>query len=130
MTKPNTTTRNILLASAVLGAMGVGIGAFGAHGLEATLTANGRSDTFDTGSLYHLIHTLALLGVGLLSLVMRSQWLSRAAYAFIAGVIFFSGSLYVLSIFDVGIMGAIAPIGGTAFIVGWLFIGIAAWQQA
>jgi uncharacterized membrane protein YgdD (TMEM256/DUF423 family) len=51
-----------------------------------------------------------------------------AGYAFVAGILLFSGSLYILSIFDIGIMGAVAPLGGTAFIIGWVLLGVAAFQ--
>ena len=119
----------LLLLAAFFGASGVAIGAFGAHGLSAILDANGREASFRTGTLYHLLHALALLGTGILLSQIDSQLLVYAGYAFVAGIIFFSGSLYILSIFDIGIMGAIAPIGGTAFILGWILIGIAAWQQ-
>lgn len=120
----------LLLMSAFFGATGVAIGAFGAHGLSAILDANGRADTFQTGTLYHLIHAIALLGLGVLATQINSQLLIYAGYAFVAGIFFFSGSLYILSIFDIPIMGAVAPIGGTAFIVGWVLLGVVAWQTS
>lgn len=121
--------QRILLVASIFGALGVAIGAFGAHGLQATLEANGRLETFKTGVLYHLIHALAILGVALIMPHIESDLLTYAAYAFVAGILLFSGSLYVLSIFNIGIMGAIAPLGGTAFIIGWILIGVAAWQS-
>lgn len=124
------TMQILLLLAAFFGAIGVAIGAFGAHGLSAVLESNGRADTFSTGTLYHLVHALALLGLGALATQIDSQLLLYAGYAFVAGIIFFSGSLYILSIFDIRIMGAIAPIGGTAFIIGWILLGVVAWQSA
>lgn len=119
----------LLLLAAFFGATGVAIGAFGAHGLSAILEANGRETSFRTGTIYHLVHALALLGTGILLSQIDSQLLLYAGYAFVAGILFFSGSLYILSIFDIRMMGAIAPIGGIAFIIGWVLIGVAAWQN-
>lgn len=121
--------QTLLLLAAFFGATGVAIGAFGAHGLSAILEANGREASFRTATLYHLIHALALLGTAILISQIDSQLLVYAGYAFVAGILFFSGSLYILSIFDIRIMGAIAPIGGTAFIIGWILLGVAAWQN-
>lgn len=121
--------KTFLLVAAGLGALGVGLGAFGAHGLAAILEANGRADTFETATRYLMVHALALLILTGLDERLPAQWLRRAGYLFIAGVVIFSGSLYILSIFDVRVMGAIAPIGGTALIAGWICLGIAAWQK-
>lgn len=118
----------LILMAAFFGATGVALGAFGAHGLADILQANGREETFRTGTLYHLVHALALFGLGILATQVNSPMLTYAGYAFVAGIFFFSGSLYILSIFDIRIMGAIAPIGGTAFIVGWVLLGVAVWH--
>lgn len=120
--------RTFILLAAIFGALGVALGAFGAHGLSATLEANGRADTFQTATLYHLVHALALLGVALLHKTLNNRLAAWAGYAFAAGIVLFSGSLYVLSIFDVGLMGAVAPLGGAAFILGWVLLGIAAYR--
>lgn len=121
--------KTLLLLAAFFGATGVALGAFGAHGLSDILEANGREATFQTGALYHLVHALAIFGVAILITQIDSQMLVYAGYAFVAGILLFSGSLYILSIFDISIMGAVAPLGGTAFIIGWILIGVAAWQQ-
>jgi uncharacterized membrane protein YgdD (TMEM256/DUF423 family) len=118
--------QRMLILAAIFGALGVAIGAFGAHGLEATLTANNRTDTFETGTLYHLVHAVVLFGIAILVRDKRSPLLIYAGYAFVAGIIVFSGSLYVLAVFDLGFMGAIAPLGGTAFIIGWGLLGLVA----
>lgn len=120
----------LLLLAAFFGATGVAIGAFGAHGLSAILEANGRSGTFQTGTIYHLVHAVALLGVALVASQYDSQLVVYAGYAMVAGILLFSGSLYILSIFDIRIMGAVAPLGGTAFIIGWILLGVVAWQNA
>lgn len=121
--------RRLVILAAFFGMIGVGMGAFGAHALGAVLTANGRESTYQTAVQYHLIHTLAILFVS--SAIRR--WpgrLARVSGVFFAlGIIIFSGSLYILSIFNLPIMGAVAPIGGVAFIIGWLLLGLTAWQN-
>lgn len=121
--------QQLILLAAFFGATGVALGAFGAHGLSDLLEANGRLETFRTGTQYHLIHAVALLAAAwVASQYGDNQYGLWAGYAFVAGILFFSGSLYILSIFDIPIMGAVAPIGGVAFILGWIFLGVAAWQ--
>jgi len=116
----------IIQAGAIFGALAVGIGAFGAHGLADLLEAQGRTDTFETGVKYHFYHAIALMMVGILGHIPSShKWLTRAAYGFIAGILIFSGSLYVLSLTGITWLGAITPIGGVAFILGWIFIVLA-----
>lgn len=121
--------QQMLILASIFGALGVGIGAFGAHGLSAILEANGRADTFSTGTLYHLVHAVALLGIGVAAYHIDSNLLRYAGYFIVAGILLFSGSLYILSIFDIRIMGAVAPLGGTAFIIGWVLIGVAVFQS-
>ncbi len=112
----------VLILAGILGALSVGIGAFGAHGLEATLSANGRVETFETAVKYQFYHTLALLLLGILMLNFQQSYLSYAAYAFTGGIVVFSGSLYVLALTNVTWLGAITPIGGLGFILGWIFL--------
>lgn len=115
--------KSFIIIAAVMGLLGVALGAFGAHGLESILEANGRTATFETGNRYHMYHSLGLLAIAWLSTLYPVKMIQWAGYLFIAGIFFFSGSLYILAIFDIGIMGAVAPIGGTAFIIGWGLIG-------
>jgi len=122
-------SRQFVLIAAVMGFLGVAIGAFGAHGLEATLEENGRTDTFETASSYHMYHALVMLGVAWLAAQMPSRWVRWAGYLLTAGTVIFSGSLYILAIADLSIMGAVAPIGGTALVLGWGCMGYAAWQH-
>ncbi len=121
--------RRLVIIGAFFGLLGVAIGAFGAHGLEATLKANGRQSAFDTAVQYQFIHALALLFVS--SAIRR--WpgdLTRAAgILFVIGTVFFSGSLYILAIFNIPLMGAVAPIGGIVLILGWLCLILMAWQN-
>ena len=122
-------SRTFIIIAAILGFLGVALGAFGAHGLEATFEANGRVDTFHTATQYQMYHTLALLAIAWLESKSPNRLLRWAGYLFIAGVVLFSGSLYILSIFDVRIMGAVAPLGGLSFLGGWALLGLAAWQE-
>lgn len=113
--------RSILLAAAILGFLSVAIGAFGAHALKATLVANGRLETFELATRYQFYHTLALLAVGLLS--EKIPGIGHSAIFFIAGVILFSGSLYILSLSGVNLWGAVTPLGGVSFLAGWMILG-------
>jgi uncharacterized membrane protein YgdD (TMEM256/DUF423 family) len=112
--------KQILQLAGISGALAVGLGAFGAHGLEALLIQNGRLDTFQTAVNYHFYHTLALLGIGVLASV-KPDWkgISFAAWSMLLGILIFSGSLYVLSLTGITWLGAITPLGGLAFILGW-----------
>ncbi|MEQ8241533.1 MAG: DUF423 domain-containing protein [Cyclobacteriaceae bacterium] len=108
-----------LVTGAVLGGVAVIIGAFGAHALKALLVENDTVQTFQTGSLYHLTHSIALSFTGYLYSINKHKWLKWANISLIAGIFFFSGSLYTLSITGIKQMGAIAPIGGIFLISGW-----------
>jgi uncharacterized membrane protein YgdD (TMEM256/DUF423 family) len=112
--------KQILQLAGISGALAVGLGAFGAHSLEALLIQNGRLDTFQTAVNYHFYHTLALLGIGVLAIV-KPGWkgIAFAAWSMVLGILIFSGSLYVLSLTGITWLGAITPLGGLAFILGW-----------
>lgn len=112
--------KQILQLAGISGALAVGLGAFGAHSLEALLIQNGRLDTFQTAVNYHFYHTLALLGIGILAKV-KPDWkgISFAAWSMVLGILIFSGSLYILSLTGITWLGAITPLGGLAFILGW-----------
>ncbi|WP_339608063.1 DUF423 domain-containing protein [uncultured Roseivirga sp.] len=114
--------KTVLILAGIFGMLSVAIGAFGAHGLESTLTANNRMDTFETGVKYQFYHTLALFFLGLLMINYQSNYFGYAAICFVAGILIFSGSLYTLSLTNVTWLGAITPIGGLGFIMGWLFL--------
>lgn len=112
--------KQILQLAGISGALAVGLGAFGAHGLEAVLIQNGRLDTFQTAVTYHFYHTLALIGMGILALV-KPNWrgIVFSAWCMIVGIFIFSGSLYLLSFSGITWLGAITPLGGVSFIFGW-----------
>lgn len=119
-------TKKFLGIAAIFGALAVGLGAFGAHALKPQLLANNRLDTYQTAVLYHFIHTLALLVTCVLIELFDNPCLIRAAWLFIAGILIFSGSLYILCLSGITVLGAITPIGGVLFIAGWIFLFIAA----
>jgi len=119
------TQKRLLIIGGMIGLLGVALGAFGSHGLSSLLEANGRTGTFDTAVQYHLIHAVMLVLVALLhGKSLSHPAITRAGLFFIAGIVLFSGSLYILAIFNLRFMGAIAPIGGTSLILGW---GSIAW---
>lgn len=121
--------RRFVLIAAVIAALGVGIGAFGAHGLRVHFEANPTLEpTFETASQYHLIHALGLFVAAWVNSRWPGRWATWGAWLLLVGVLFFSGSLYLLSLFNLRVMGAVAPIGGTALILGWLCLGMAAWR--
>ncbi|TRX49841.1 DUF423 domain-containing protein [Fulvivirga sp. M361] len=115
-------SKNIIKIAAVLGTMAVGIGAFGAHGLEEILVTNGRVGTFQTAVNYHFYHVLALLAVGILANYKPSKLLSYCSLLFTLGIVIFSGSLYILSLTNITLLGAITPLGGVCFIAGWILL--------
>ena len=111
----------------ILGGLAVGIGAFGAHGLQPLLEATGRSETFETAVKYHFYHTLAILILGIWhGFQPERKWLKASMWSFFIGILIFSGSLYILSLSGITWLGAITPFGGVAFIIGWIFIIFAA----
>ncbi len=114
----------LLGAAAILGASGVGLGAFGAHALKAQLQASGSQSTWDTAVQYHLLHAVALLVLALWvrAVPSLSGPINTSGWLFVAGVILFSGSLYGLALGAPRWLGPITPLGGLAFIVGWLWL--------
>lgn len=120
-------SRPFVLLAALFGFTGVALGAFAAHGLRGRLSPEYLA-VFQTGVLYQLVHALALLGVGALALHWRSRLLGAAGSLFAAGILLFSGSLYLLTLTGVGKLGMVTPLGGTAFLAGWLCLGLAVWR--
>lgn len=117
-----------LSAGAVWAGLAVMLGAFGAHAFRASLEASGRFDTFETAVRYQMYHALALLIVGILlrQLPEATRWLHWAGWGFLAGSLVFSGSLYLICFTGARWWGAVAPIGGTLLIAGWVALLVAA----
>ena len=118
---------NTIQLAGILGGLAVAIGAFGAHGLEAILESNARTETFETAVKYHFYHALAIFAVGIWQ---RSEptvkRLNTVVWMFFIGILIFSGSLYVLSLTGISMLGAITPLGGVAFILGWGILAFSA----
>lgn len=115
-------SKNIVVTSAILAAITIAIGAFGAHGLKQLVSAESLA-TFETGVRYQMYHVLALLVIGLASAIPPNtkKWVFRF---FCFGMLFFSGSIYLLALkeqlpFSVSFLGPVTPIGGLLFIIGW-----------
>ena len=110
----------------VLMFLGVALGAFGAHALKDALSQEGKA-VYQTAVLYHFVHGLALLAVGWLAVLKpREPLIDRAGWAFVIGIVLFSGSLYLLAVTGAKTLGMITPLGGLAFLLGWLCVAVAA----
>jgi uncharacterized membrane protein YgdD (TMEM256/DUF423 family) len=115
-------TRGALAAAgAINAALAVGAGAFATHGLRARLEPRAL-DVFETAARYHMYHALAML----LAAALASSGARTAGWIFQAGIVMFSGSLYALALTDASALGAITPIGGVTFLVGWVWLAVGA----
>ena len=121
--------RHFLIIGALCGFFAVALGAFAAHGLKDILSS-GLLEVFQTGVEYQGLHAVALLVVGLLGRGPRSQSLNLAGWAFAVGILLFSGSLYLLALTGIRWLGAITPLGGTAFLLGWAALAWHAYRDA
>lgn len=119
--------RGFLLLAAFFGFTGVGLGAFAAHGLKSRLSPEYLA-VFQTGVHYQMLHALALLALALLVRQLPGRLLLAAGYLFTLGIVLFSGSLYALTLSGVSALGMITPLGGLAFLAGWLCLGVSAWR--
>jgi uncharacterized membrane protein YgdD (TMEM256/DUF423 family) len=120
--------RTFFLLGSILGGLGVALGAFGAHTLQDRLAEEALS-TFETGARYQMYHALALLAVAFaVTRWPESNLPVIAGWLFVTGTALFCGSLYLLSLTDQRWLGAVAPLGGAAFIAGWGCLALAAWR--
>jgi uncharacterized membrane protein YgdD (TMEM256/DUF423 family) len=117
--------RTFLLIGALSGAVGVALGAFGAHGLRGRLPPE-MLGVFETGVRYQMYHTLAILLVAAMADRTESRLLTAAGWSFASGIVLFSGSLYALATTGATVLGAVTPLGGLAFLVGWACLAAAA----
>jgi uncharacterized membrane protein YgdD (TMEM256/DUF423 family) len=123
------TLKIIFLFAAFAGALGVVLGAFGAHALRGSIEPR-LMETFQTAVQYQLIHALALLLVSLtIGWLGQSLSFDISAYAFMAGIILFSGSLYGLVLTDIRWLGPVTPLGGLCLIIGWLALLVGGFRQ-
>lgn len=117
--------RTFVALGGICAFLSVALGAFGAHALKGKLAADMLAN-FQTGVQYQMMHSLGLIAIGLAaSLLPASGHLRRAGWSMFVGIVVFSGSLYVLSITEIKQLGAITPIGGVAFLFGWLSLVLA-----
>lgn len=112
---------------ALSGLIAVAAGAFGAHTLRDHLSADMLA-TFETGVRYQMYHALALLFAAWATTRWPGSFTTAAGWLFVIGTLIFSGSLYILSLTGLRWLGAITPLGGVAFIGGWLLLALAAWR--
>lgn len=121
--------RTFFIIATIFGGLGVALGAFGAHALRDRLTPD-LIVTFETGVRYQMYHALALLGVVMaLSRWPQSSLAAWAGWLFVAGIVIFSGSLYAFALSGQRWWGAVTPIGGVAFISGWICLMLVAWRR-
>jgi len=110
--------------------VGVALGAFGAHGLKSRVAPE-MLIVWQTGVQYHLVHALALVLIGILCQLMPEAALLRVSgWSLLVGILLFSGSLYLLVLTGTRQLGMITPLGGLAFLAGWLLLAFAAWRHA
>jgi uncharacterized membrane protein YgdD (TMEM256/DUF423 family) len=117
--------KTFMFVGALMGGIGVAIGAFGAHGLRGRLSPEMLA-VFETGVRYHMYHALALLATGVIMSRVDGRAVVIAGWSFTTGIVLFSGSLYALALSGVTTLGAITPLGGLAFIIGWISLAVAA----
>lgn len=110
----------LLRVAAAFGLAGVALGAFGAHSLQPLLEEHGTTAIWKTAADYHFYHALALLALSMAALPQRK--LTLTAVSWIAGILIFSGSLYILSLTGERWLGRVTPVGGLLFLVGWLIL--------
>lgn len=109
---------HFLLIASVLGMLAVILGAFGAHGLEKLVDAR-MLQRFHTGVEYQFYHALALLLISILYKLIKNKYICYAGYAFLFGILLFSGSLYLYVFTGIKAFALVTPLGGISFIVGW-----------
>lgn len=121
--------RTTLISAAIAGFSGVALGAFGAHGLKSVLSANMLA-VWQTAVQYHLIHSVVLLALAVALMTLppstTTTWLRRSAGLMLAGLVLFSGSLYLMALTGIRPLGIITPIGGVSWLIGWGLILLAA----
>lgn len=126
-------SRTLLIVAGIVGALGVIIGAFGAHSLPNMLKdlpgaeIQQRVDWLETGSRYHMYHAAALLAIAVAA-GDRSPRFFVAPAAWLFGIVVFSGCLYAMAVTGIRVLGAVVPLGGLAFIAGWVAVMASVWQ--
>ena len=114
---------------ALAGAVGVALGAFGAHALKSRVTED-LLVVFEIGVRYQMYHALALFAVAWAAAHWPSSWVNASGWLFLIGILVFSGSLYIMTLTGARWLGAITPIGGLCFILGWVALAVAALRRS
>lgn len=122
------TERQLVILGALMMLIGVGAGAFGAHGLKRVLSADMLA-IWQTAVLYQLVHALGIILIAVLSTRIGGTLPGWSGLIMFVGIVLFSGSLYILALSGVKWLGAVTPLGGLAFIVAWALLMIAAWRH-
>lgn len=112
------TSKTAIITGMLLMAIGVALGAFGAHALKEILAASGRTDTYELAIRYLMIHGVGIIILG--NLMVKFPGVRTAILFLLVGIFFFSGSLLILALANQPMWGAVVPLGGTSFIVGWI----------
>ena len=120
-------TRVFFVLGSVSAALAVALGAFAAHGLRGRVSPD-LMTVFETGARYHMYHALALIAVAWATTRGAGGAATAAGWLFVVGTVLFSGTLYVLAVTGQRWLGAVTPLGGAAFIAGWLALTLAAWR--
>jgi len=119
--------RRLVVIGSLFALLSVAIGAFGAHAVKARLDATGMRTVFETGVQYQMFHSIGILILASLAdRVVPGKKLLHAAMLFSVGIVLFSGSLYALALSGIKIFGAITPLGGVCYMIGWVLVALAA----
>jgi uncharacterized membrane protein YgdD (TMEM256/DUF423 family) len=124
------TQRKIILIGSALGGLAVALGAFGAHVFKKPLLQYNRADTYELAVRYHFFHALVLLLIALLMDKLDVKIARASAICILVGILLFSGSLYIMSLFNTNSVALITPIGGTFLLIGWGLLFYSAWKSS
>jgi len=117
------TSRTFIIIGAIAGFLSVALGAFGAHGLKQSLSSELMA-IYQTAVSYQIYHSLALILIALIFQHQQNNFIKAAGWIMLAGMLIFSGSLYLLTLTDTRWLGAITPLGGTLLLLSWLLLGL------
>ena len=127
-TYQETVLQSYAIAAVIFGFLAVALGAFGAHALKGVLAGYGQG-IYQTAVLYQMFHTLALGFAAIPPVPLNPRWQRWSCRFLACGILLFSGSLYLLAVTEVRWLGAITPLGGVSFLIGWFCLGLAIWRR-
>jgi len=123
------TSRTFIIIGSIAGFLSVALGAFGAHGLKQSLSSELMA-IYQTAVSYQIYHSLALILIALIFQYQQNKFIKASGWIMLAGMMVFSGSLYLLTLTDTRWLGAITPIGGTLLLLSWLLLGLGASKKS